>query len=96
MPSAELTGRLTDGLRGLGSLDGTNYQFSCLDRMPELEKTALLERRIINRGISKKQAPAALILSEDERISVSLNGDDHIRCGAWSGPWGLLSSGRPD
>ena len=35
--SAELTGRLTDGLRGLGSLDGTNYQFSCLDRMPELE-----------------------------------------------------------
>ncbi len=77
--SAELTGRLTDGLRGLGSLDGTNYQFSCLDRMPELEKTALLEPRIINRGISKKQAPAALILSEDERISVSLNGDDHIR-----------------
>ena len=47
--------------------------------MPELEKTALLERRAINRGISKKKEPSALILSEDERVGVALNGDDHIR-----------------
>lgn len=68
----EMTRRLCEGLAGLGT---PVY----LNRMSELEKTALLERRAINRGTSRKKEPSALILSEDERTGVVLNGDDHVR-----------------
>lgn len=68
----EMTRRLCEGLAGLGT---PVY----LNRMAELEKTALLERRAINRGISKKKESSALILSEDERVGIVLNGDDHVR-----------------
>lgn len=77
--SMEMTGKLSEGLKGIGSLDGKRYKVSYLDRMAELEKAALLERRAINRSISKKQESAGLILSEDERAGIVLNGDDHIR-----------------
>ncbi|MCI8453347.1 MAG: ATP--guanido phosphotransferase [Lachnospiraceae bacterium] len=75
----ELVDRLGAGLRGISALDGTKYRFAWLDGMAELEKTALIERRAINRSFSKKKEAAGLILSEDERVSIALNGDDHIR-----------------
>lgn len=77
--SAEMTGRLYEGLAGIGSLDGKNFRFAYLDRMADLEKTALFERRAINRSVLKKHAASGLILSEDEREGIVLNGDDHIR-----------------
>lgn len=77
--SAEMTGRLYEGLAGIGSLDGKNFRFAYLDRMADLEKTALFERRAINRSVLNKHAASGLILSEDEREGIVLNGDDHIR-----------------
>ena len=77
--SAEMTGRLMEGLKGLGDEDGTMYRILRLDRMSDLEKTALLERRAINRSASGKKECAGLILSEDERTGIVINGDDHIR-----------------
>lgn len=77
--SAELTNRLCESLKTVGSMDGTKYRFAFLDRMGDLEKTALAERRAINRSVSKKREPSGLILSEDEKAGIVLNGDDHIR-----------------
>ena len=77
--SAEMTGKLYEGLAGIGSLEGKKFRFAYLDRMADLEKTALFERRAINRSVLKKHQPSGLILSEDEREGVVLNGDDHIR-----------------
>lgn len=77
--SAEMTGKLCEGLKGIGSLDGIKYRFAFLDRMEDLEKAALSERRVINRGAAEKKETSGLILSEDERVSIVLNGDDHIK-----------------
>ena len=77
--SAEMTGKLYEGLAGIGALEGKKFRFAYLDRMADLEKTALFERRAINRSVLKKHQPSGLILSEDEREGVVLNGDDHIR-----------------
>lgn len=77
--SREMTEKLCEGLKEIGSLTGTGCRHAYLDRMAELEKTALLERRAMNRSVSKKKEAAGLILSEDERLGIVLNGDDHIR-----------------
>lgn len=77
--NADMTNRLCEGLKGIGSLDETKYGFAFLERLSDLDKAALAERRILNRHTSKKKGPGGLILSEDERVSVVINGDDHIR-----------------
>ena len=77
--SAELSEKLLGGLTGIASMDRMQYQFTHLERMGDLEKTALLERRAINRSVMKKKDPTGMILSEDESTAILLNGDDHVR-----------------
>ena len=77
--SVEMTGRLMNGVKESGAFSGSRSRYLYLDRIPDLERTALLERRAISRGVSKKKAAAGLVLSEDERLGITINGDDHIR-----------------
>ena len=77
--SAELSEKLLGGLTGIASMDRMQYRFTHLERMGDLEKTALLERRAINRSVIKKKDPTGMILSEDESTAILLNGDDHVR-----------------
>ena len=76
---AEMTARLNEGLKDIGSLDGCRYAKAELERLADLDRAALTERRVLGRSMSKKKGPASLIVSEDERASIALNGDDHIR-----------------
>lgn len=76
---AEMTARLYEGLKDIGSLDGCRYAKAELERLADLDRAALTERRVLGRSMSKKKGPASLIVSEDERASIVLNGDDHIR-----------------
>ena len=46
--SAELSEKLLGGLTGIASMDRMQYRFTHLERMGDLEKTALLERRQCN------------------------------------------------
>lgn len=76
---AEMTARLNEGLKDIGSLDGCRYAKAELECLADLDRAALTERRVLGRSMSKKKGPASLIVSEDERASIVLNGDDHIR-----------------
>lgn len=53
--------------------------YTDLERIGELEKTALREQRLLNRALTEKTAPCAILSTEDGKLSVVLNGDDHIR-----------------
>ncbi|MEE1496268.1 MAG: ATP--guanido phosphotransferase [Clostridium sp.] len=75
----EMISRLKKELRGLPDQEGKDCEYLDLERMPDLERRALRERRLINRSMAEKKTPGGLILSDDERISLMLNGDDHIR-----------------
>ncbi len=77
--SMELTARILSGLQDLGNRERIPYQYSYLHQMSDLEKAALVERKVLNRGILKKKDAGGLVLSEDERIGVTINGDDHVR-----------------
>ncbi|MFQ8842036.1 MAG: hypothetical protein ACLR8P_15090 [Clostridium fessum] len=50
-----------------------------LELMEKLDRTALRERRLLNRTLAEKTTPGGILCSEDERVSMVLNADDHIR-----------------
>ena len=57
-----------------------------LNTMSDIEKQTLKERRVINSSIAAKKTATGLIYSDEEELSLVLNGEDHIRLQ-------LLSSG---
>lgn len=77
--SREMIGRLLDGVRDLGQLDGRTYEAASMDELSELDRRALKERRILNSSILAKKAPMALVVSQEEDVSLVFNGTDHIR-----------------
>ena len=77
--SQELVNELCSRLKEIDSADESAYRLWNLNQFSDLEKRALWERRAINQSLAKKQDPTALLLSEDERVSIAINGDDHVR-----------------
>ncbi|BCJ93460.1 protein-arginine kinase [Anaerocolumna cellulosilytica] len=54
--------------------------YSCnVDMLSDTEKTAMMERHIISPLLIAKEQSTGLILSEDEKISIMINEEDHIR-----------------
>lgn len=71
--------RLKQNFRDLGDRDGQFYEYEDLELMEKLDRTALRERRLLNRTLAEKTTPGGILCSEDERVSMVLNADDHIR-----------------
>lgn len=77
--SREMLKRLNYGLKELEELDGRKYVYAELDGLSDLDRRALRERRILNSAVVEKKSPTGLIITEEEDISIILNGSDHIR-----------------
>ncbi len=77
--SVEMLGRLCDGLKDLGAQDGRHYTLASLGDLNELEQGSLKDRRILNSFVLARKAPMAVMISDNEDVSLVLNGTDHIR-----------------
>lgn len=75
----ELNNFLQNSCRGLEETVGKGLFFSSFDGISATQKSALKERRLINKSVLQKEHPMGLMVSEDESISMVFNGDDHIR-----------------
>lgn len=75
----ELTELLQDRLQGVSTITGLNFYKALFQNIDDVKRGALRERHIINHSITDKSGAAGLMLSEDESVSLVLNGDDHIR-----------------
>ena len=75
----EMVGRLEKGMRDFCLEDGRDYDYTLLQELSDLDRRALRERRILNATLAAKKEPVGLILSRDEKVSLVLNGDDHIQ-----------------
>ena len=74
-----MIGRIKTELKGLSENDGRDFEYMDFESMEELERMSLRERRLLNKTLVEKTTPGGIILSEDEKVSLVLNGDDHIR-----------------
>lgn len=77
--SMELTAKILGGLQVFGKTEQSMYRFAYLHQMSDLEKAAMMERKVLNRSILKKKDAGGLVLSEDERLGITINGEDHVR-----------------
>lgn len=77
--SLEMIKRLCDGVADLGEQDGRKYETAYFDELSDLDRRALKERRILNASALSRKAPMALMVSEQEDVSLVFNGTDHIR-----------------
>ncbi|MCR4721825.1 MAG: hypothetical protein K5655_08880 [Lachnospiraceae bacterium] len=84
--SNEDAGKLVDSVRSFkGEIEGREDKpyYSCaLNNLGMREKQVLLETHAISPDIFTKEQPTGLILSEDESVSIMINGRDHIRIAA--------------
>lgn len=71
--------RLKGELNCLPDEGSGSYQYIDLETMEELDRMSLKERRQLSKALVEKTTPGGMILSQDERISIVFNGDDHIR-----------------
>ncbi len=77
--SCGLTAQLAaDALKKSRALGRKSYYFD-LAETSELDKNILLERRLVSRELLKSIAPAAVYVSGDEKLSVMINEEDHLR-----------------
>lgn len=63
----------------LESRENMKYFSCCVNKLSGMEKTSLREWYIISELFAEKQQETALVLSEDEGISIMVNEEDHIR-----------------
>ena len=58
---------------------GMQTNADILDRISEIERMSMYDRKILNLTLAKKKTPTGIILNDNEDISIVINGDDHIR-----------------
>lgn len=75
----EMIGRLSEGLKDISGQTGRSFELIDLPSVGELRMKMYKERRVISSAILKKKAPMAMYLSEQEDVSLVMNGSDHIR-----------------
>ncbi len=50
-----------------------------MNKIPDLEKKALIEKHLISAELCVSKVPSVAIISKDEKISIMVNEEDHIR-----------------
>jgi len=56
-----------------------NYKLTYMKDLTEIEKSVLIENHLISPALAEKKEQAAFLLSPDQRVSIMLNEEDHIR-----------------
>jgi len=56
-----------------------NYKLTYIKDLSDIEKNVLIENHLISPALAEKKESAALLLSEDQKVSIMLNEEDHIR-----------------
>ncbi len=57
----------------------SNFDFIALDEVSDLSKRVLVEKHLISPALVNESKNGALILSENESISIMINEEDHLR-----------------
>ena len=78
--SEQCVQRTLDALRDLEEI----YTFFPLRGMEDADKRALVESHLISPDLLKNEENAAVLIREDEKISVMMNEEDHLRIQAFA------------
>ena len=57
----------------------SGYSYTKMSDLPALERQVLVEKHLISPQLATPDRHGAVLLSEDETVSVMVNEEDHIR-----------------
>ncbi len=75
----ELNKRVKDTILGSNTPFAKSLKYIDMRDVPETQKYAMVERHIISPEFANISEPTAIILSQDESISIMIGEEDHIR-----------------
>ena len=75
----ELKEKVKNAISGSNTPFAKSLKFIDMDAVPELEIKAMVERHVISPEFAANHKGRAIILSEDESISIMIGEEDHIR-----------------
>jgi len=58
---------------------GKKFTFFALKTMPQIDKQALVEKHVISRELAESKRESGVIISNDEKVSIMINEEDHLR-----------------
>jgi len=61
------------------SIATSNYEFKDMLKMNPVEKQALVEKHLISPNLVNGKVASAAIISKDEKVSIMINEEDHLR-----------------
>ncbi|TMW69997.1 protein arginine kinase [Alteribacter natronophilus] len=76
---AALTDKIGSEYGGAGHSRFGTIEFLTMDPMKQNEKRVLVEKHLISPALSDESKSGAVLLSEDESLSIMVNEEDHIR-----------------
>ncbi|MCL1790579.1 MAG: protein arginine kinase [Peptococcaceae bacterium] len=68
-------------------VSGQPLQYLSLETLPENDKRILVEKHLMSPDFANLERPRALFLSEDHRVAVMVNEEDHIRIQVFEPNW---------
>jgi protein arginine kinase len=71
--------KVKEAVFGRSSAIGENFQFEDIRKMDPIQRQALVEKHLISPDLAESQANGGVILSDDEKISIMINEEDHLR-----------------
>lgn len=75
----EINARVKQALMGINAPFAKNLKYIEMDNVPEAEAYAMVERHIISPAFAQNREGRAIIISDDESVSVMIGEEDHLR-----------------
>lgn len=77
--SKEMISDVVSAIKNDKTSFGDTFSFIELDKISDIDKYSMLENHSISYDIIKKEKPTAVLLKDDESVSVMINEEDHVR-----------------
>jgi protein arginine kinase len=77
--SSKLLSEVRDIVIKSSATAADNFYFVNIQKLNPVDKQALVEKHLISPDLAESQRDSAVIISKDERISIMVNEEDHIR-----------------
>lgn len=77
--SEEVIKEIVEAIEKSNSTLTKNYEFFRIKDIPEIEKNVLIEKHLISPDLVEKDATGGFVLSNNEKMSIMINEEDHIR-----------------
>lgn len=77
--TGEESDKVVEEIKNAVDRQNLNYKLTYMRDLSDVEKSVMVEKHLISPALAEKKETGAFLLSGDEKVSIMLNEEDHIR-----------------